>query len=268
MSSAPSTRADAASSPAIVITGASYGIGREIARIAAHEHTALLLVARSSAPLVELRDELTSTGSDVAWLSLDLRNRDAGERIEAALTERGWYCDVLVHGAGLGLVGPAHALDRADQVAMLDVNARALTELALRFLPGMVRRGRGGVLAVGSVAGYFPGPNMAVYYSTKAYVRSLANALYAETKGSGVNVTCLSPGFVTTDFLSRSGLQATRLRKILPRITAVDAARAGWRGFRAGRRVVVPGLTNRIVTLVSGLIPTRGVLWLIKRLQH
>jgi uncharacterized protein len=254
--------------PAIVITGASSGIGREIARVAARERQPLLLVARSNNALLELVKELDSTGTPAAHLAYDLRNPDAVGRIEAALTEHGWYCDVLVLCAGIGVLGTLNEHNRDEHLAVLDLNARVPTELILHFMPGMQKRRRGGVLLVGSIAGYFPGPNMAVYYATKAYVRSLANALYAETQGSGVTVTNLSPGFVSTPFLSLSGIGSTRLRKILPRMTAADVAKEGWRGFRSGRRVVVPGVANLLLIGAAKLMPTRFLLGVIQKLQR
>ncbi len=254
--------------PAIVITGASSGIGREIARVAAYERRPLLLVARSNDILLELVKELDSTGTPAACLAYDLRNVGAAGRIEAALKEHGWYCDVLVLCAGIGVMGALNEHDREEHLAVLDLNARVPTELILHFVPDMRKRRRGGVLLVGSIAGYLPGPNMAVYYATKAYVRSLANALYAETKGSGVTVTNLSPGFVITPFLSLSGIGSTRLRKILPRMTAADVAREGWRGFRSGRRVIIPGAANRLLIAAAKLMPTRLILWVIQRLQR
>lgn len=261
-------KADMDLSPAIVIAGASSGIGREIARVAAREKAPLLLVSRSNDVLAELVDELRAAGTPAAHLECDLRDRDAAARIDSTLADRGWYCDVLVLSAGIGLSGAFHRSDRNDQLAVLDLNTRVLTELALHFMPAMHERRRGGMLLVGSLAAYGPGPNMAVYYASKAYVRSLANALYAEAKGSGLTVTNLSPGIVRTPFLEHSGLGRTRLRKILPRMTAAQVAEAGWRGFRSGRRLVIPGLANRLLIGVAKLMPTGVVLWLVHRLQH
>ena len=261
-------KADGSLRPAIVITGASSGIGREIARVAARERQPLLLVARSNDALLELVKEIESTGTPAAYLAYDLRAPDAAERIESALAERRWYCDALVLCAGIGVLGAFDEHNRSEHLAVLDLNARVPTELLLHFMPGMRKRRRGGVLLVGSIAGFFPGPNMAVYYATKAYVRSLANALYAETKGTGVTVTNLSPGFVSTPFLALSGIGLTRLRKILPRMTAADVAKEGWRGFRSGRRIVVPGLANRLLIGAAKLMPTRFVLWVVQKLQR
>ena len=248
--------------PAIVVTGASSGIGREFARVAAGEGAYLLLTGRSQEALAELAAELTAGGARAVSIPLDLADPDAGERIETALREQGLYCDVLVNSAGYGLYGPAAELDRALQVGMLDVNARALTDLTLRFLPGMLARGRGGVINVGSLSAYFPGPNMALYYATKAYVRSFSDALHAEVAGTGVTVTGVNPGPVRTDFFRRSNAYGSHMSKLVARLDAVDVAEAGWRAFKAGRREVIPSLTHRILALGAKVAPRAWALWL------
>ena len=196
-----------ASEPAIVVTGASSGIGEAIARTAAREGSFLLLVGRSSEALDALVAELTAAGARAAALPIDLLAPHALDAIETALSDRGLYCDVLVNSAGFGVFGPAAKVARGEQLSLLDVNIRALTELTLRLLPGMIARGRGGVLNIGSITGYAAGPNMAVYYASKAYVNSFSAALALEVAGSGVTVTCLTPGVVRTPFFraARSG---------------------------------------------------------------
>lgn len=263
-----STQPAAASRPAVVVTGASSGIGKELARLAATDADALLLVARSSDSLQTLADELTPVCANTAWLAIDLASPEPSNRISENLRERGWYCDVLVYAAGLGHVGPAWQAERDDQLRVIDVNARAFTDLTLKFLPDMVERRGRGVLVIGSMAGFFPGPNMAVYYATKAYVRSLAAALSAETRGTGVTVTCVSPGFVDTPFLAESGLLPTRLRKILPRITATHAARIAWQAFRSRKDHVVPGLANKLIVGLIRMTPINILARLIQRLQR
>src|ERR1700674_1473119 len=153
--------------PAIVVSGASSGIGRELARIAAGEGKFLLLVARSRPMLNNLVAELAARSVAAGCVSIDLAAPDAGANVEQALAERGLYCEVLVNAAGHGLYGPSAVLDREQQLSMIDVNARALADLTLRFLPEMIRRHHGGILNVGSLAGHFAGPNMALYYATK-----------------------------------------------------------------------------------------------------
>lgn len=247
--------ADRLPAPAIVVTGAASGIGCEIARVAAGEGVFLMLVDRAQSTLDKLLGELAAAGCRAGGLCIDLCDRHAGERIEAALSERGFFCDVLVNSAGIAAFGAAADTERAHQLDVLGVNAMALTELTLRFLPAMVARGSGGVINVGSITGYAPGPNMAVYYASKAYVRSFSAALAAEVADSGVTVTCLCPGVVRTPLLENSPASRTRLYKLMPRTSARKAAEAGWHGFRAGKRVVIPRLTDRFIAWLAALLP-------------
>jgi uncharacterized protein len=245
----------AALKPAIVVTGASSGIGRDIARTAARDRCFLLLLGRSQQALDELAAELTATGAQAAALPIDLLDPRAPDCIESALSDRGLYCDVLVNSAGFGVFGPAAKAAPREQLNLVDVNIRALTELTLRFLPGMVARGRGGVLNVGSITGYVAGPNMAAYYASKAYVNSFSAALAAEVAGSGVTVTCLTPGVVRTAFFERCSVGQSRLMKLMPRSNSPDIAEVGWRGFKAGKRIVIPRLIDRISVAISVLLP-------------
>jgi short-subunit dehydrogenase len=256
----------AALKPAIVVTGASSGIGRDIARLAAADRCFLLLLGRSPPALDELVAELAATGAQAAALPLDLLDPHAPDRVESALADRGLYCDVLVNSAGFGVFGAAAKAAPQEQLNLVDVNIRALTELTLRFLPAMLARGRGGVLNVGSITGYAAGPNMAAYYASKAYVNSFSAALAAEVAGSGVTVTCLTPGVVRTAFFERCSVGQSRLMKLMPRSNSPDVAEVGWRGFKAGKRLVIPRLIDRISVAISLLLPqsllTRFVGWL------
>src|SRR5262245_22794657 len=253
---------------AIVVTGASSGIGRAIARVAAREKCFLLLVGRSQRALDELVAELEAEGAPAAVVSVDLLARGALNAIENALRDRGLYCDVLINSAGFGVFGPAAQVAASEQLNLLDLNIRALTELTLRFLPGMVARGHGGVLNVGSIAGYAAGPNMAVYYASKAYVNSFSAALAAEVAGSGVTVTCLTPGVVRTPFFARCSVGQSRLMKLMPRSNPADTAEAGWRGFKAGKRMVVPRWIDRFSVLVCRLVPARAIAGFVATLQR
>jgi short-subunit dehydrogenase len=246
--------------PAIVVTGAASGIGRELARQAARDGAFMLLVDRSHDPLESFAAELASSGTQAHALSIDLLTPNAGEVIENALKERGLYCDVLVNNAGVGLVGLAIEIDRSEQMRLVDINLRALTELTLRFLSGMVARGRGGVINVSSIVSYAAGPNMAVYNATKTYVRSFSSALASEVAGSGVSITCLCPGMVRTQFYDQLSIKRTRLFKIMPRSNASETAKAAWRGFRAGKRLVIPRLINRIIAAILVVLPGRAIL--------
>jgi short-subunit dehydrogenase len=262
------TETNAALQPAIVVTGASSGLGQAIARLAAREGAFLLLVGREQAALDALVAELAADGAQAAALPLDLTTPGAADAVEGALAACGLYCDVLVNSAGVGVYGPAAQVSHAEQLDLLDVNIRALTELTLRFLPGMLARGRGGVLNLGSITGYAPGPNMAVYYASKAYVNSFSAALAAEVAGSGVTVTCLAPGVVRTPFFERCSVGQTWLMKLMPRSNPADTAAAGWRGFKAGKAMVVPRPIDQFSILVCKLLPARAIARFVATLQR
>jgi short-subunit dehydrogenase len=258
----PSTR------PAIVITGAASGIGREIARLAAMDGSFLLLVDRSCEPVSALVAELAAYGAQSAACCIDVTRPDAVRSIAAALAERGLHCDILVNSAGFGLFGAACELPAAEQINLVDVNVRALAELTLHFLPGMVERRRGAVLNLGSITGYAPGPNMAAYYASKAFVNSFSAALASEVAGTGVTVTCLAPGVVMTPFFDRCSVGQTRLFNLMPQSNAFDTATAGWLALKAGRPIVIPKLRNQLVVTLCKLLPQRILLRLVGLLQR
>jgi hypothetical protein len=254
--------------PATVVTGAASGIGRELARCAALDGAVAVLVDRSQEGLAEVAAELRKTGAQCHAALIDLVIQNAGERLETELTELGLYCDVLVNCAGFGVFGVAAQTDRLLQLELLDVNVRALTELTLRFVPGMIERGRGRILNVGSITGHVPGPNMAAYHASKAYVRSFTAALAMELAGTGVSTTCLAPGIVVSPFFLHTGFNKTRLAKLMPRSTAREAATAGWRALHNGKPAVMPGLWNRLIIAACGLVPHALLLRLIAALQR
>ncbi|MFZ2068968.1 MAG: SDR family NAD(P)-dependent oxidoreductase, partial [Xanthobacteraceae bacterium] len=189
-----------------LITGASSGIGAELAHVFAEHGHELVLTARREAELEALAGAIAASGRPRPLvLPLDLVERDAVAQLAAALEANGVEPDNVVNNAGFGLAGKAAELDRDDQVAMVDLNIRALTELSLVFADSLARH-RGGLLNVASIAGFLPGPGMAVYYASKAYVLSFSEALHEELRGRGVRVTVLCPGPVATGFQARAGL--------------------------------------------------------------
>jgi uncharacterized protein len=239
-----------------LITGASSGIGAELARVfAAHGHE-LALTARSEADLNAVADSIAAGGHARPHVIVaDLSRLDGGARIAHELVARGLEPDIVVNNAGFGLGGSADALDRGMQLAMVDLNVRALTDLSLRWTDSLARRG-GGILNVASVAGFLPGPGMAVYYATKAYVVSFSQALHHELKPAGVRVTALCPGPVPTKFHARAGIGHTALTRLFNQ-SAEKVARDGYAGLAAGKRLVVPGLANKLLVLLSGWVPTK-----------
>jgi len=253
--------------PVTLITGASAGIGAALAHeFAAHGHE-LVLVARREQALDALADAIAGKGvARPTVLPADLRRDDAAQAIAAALERRGVEPDVVVNNAGFGLFGTADTLDRAEQLAMIDVNVRALTELSLGFVDSLERR-RGGILNVASIAAFMPGPGMAVYYASKAYVLSFSEALHRELKPEGVRVTVLCPGPVPTEFQARAGMSDDAFPRLLTR-SAEQVARDGYRGLMQGRRVVIPGAVNRAVTTMIRFAPRTLVLELIARQQR
>lgn len=257
-----------AAKPAIVVTGASSGIGQALARAGAREGSFLLLLGRSQAALEQLAAELAQSGARSAAIAIDLLAPDAAARIQRELTERGLYCDVLVNSAGFGVFGPAGETAIDEHLDLVDVNIRALTELTLRFLPGMIARRRGGIINLGSITGYAAGPNMSTYYASKAYVNSFSAALAAETAGTGVTVTCLAPGVVRTPFFERCAVGQTRLMKLMPRSSPAHTADAGWRGFKAGKSLVIPRGINQFAVAVCRVLPRSLITRFVGALQR
>ncbi len=243
-----------------VITGASGGIGEELAYCAARAGRKVVLVARSADKMKAVADKITTLGGKTPEIvALDLADPKSGEALASALKAKDLKVAEIVNNAGYGLSGRIEKLDSADQVGMVDLNIRALTDLTLRFLPEVIEA-KGGVLNVASTAAFQPGPNMAIYYASKAYVLSFSEAIWFELKGRA-RVTTLCPGSVPTGFQER----ATGSKKLSPmKMSTVSAdyvAALGWRSFEAGKRVVVPGLLNRIMTWFVPFTPRRLVLW-------
>ena len=257
--------------PAIVVTGASEGIGLAIAhRFAAGTGSAVVMIARRPA-LLEAAARQVAERSRVAAipLALDVTQADAAERIEAALLADGLYADILVNNAGIGLGGDYLTHGEADIARLVDLNIRALSLLTRRFLPGMIERRRGGVINLASLGGFAPGPWQAAYYASKAYVVSLTRALAHETAGHGVRVCVVTPGPVETAFHTRMGAEAAFYRHLLPAMAAEGVARATWRGWRLGLRVIQPGLVTPVLSLLMRatpwllLVPIVG--WLLRQ---
>jgi short-subunit dehydrogenase len=244
--------------PVCLITGASAGIGQALARVfARHGHT-LVLTARRQTELQTLADAIAAAGYTRPHVFVvDLETPEGPALLADGLHAVGLEPSIVVNNAGFGLLGGAADLDRVRQLAMIDLNIRALTDLSLRWLETITRH-RGGILNVASIAGFFPGPGMAVYHATKAYVLSFTEALHEELKADAVRVCALCPGPVATEFFERAGIPRGYFPAFLNR-SAEWVAREGYDGFMGGHRVVVPGKPNRIMTLLPRLLP-RGLL--------
>jgi short-subunit dehydrogenase len=244
--------------PVTVVTGASVGIGAALARVFARNGHEVALVARREKEMTLLATEIAVWAKHRPHvITADLQRSDAPARIAHELLGRGLEPAIVVNNAGFGLHGPAAEVDRAEQLAMIDLNVRALTDLSLRWIDGIAKH-KGGILNVASVAGFMPGPGMAVYYASKAYVLSFTEALARELVPLGVRVTTLCPGPVKTEFQMRAGIAARKPPPLLGR-TADQVAQAGYDGFMAGKRLVIPGAGNKIMSVIPRLIP-RGLM--------
>jgi short-subunit dehydrogenase len=250
-----------------LITGASAGIGTELARVFAANGHRLALVARRVDRLTALASEIgAAAGAAPVVIPCDLEQPDAGDKIAAALAAAGVEVEYVVNNAGFGLFGNATELDRTQQLGIIAVNIRALTDLSLRFSEQLIRH-RGGILNVGSVAGFLPGPGMAIYYASKAYVLSFTEALRQELAPRGVRVTVLCPGPVPSEFQARAGFEPGFDSSVLD-VSAADVAREAYRGLMANKRAVLPGLGIKIVPLALRLVPRGFVLAAVGRFQR
>ena len=249
-----------------LITGASAGIGAELARVFASNGHRVVLVARRADRLTALSGEITAGGGAAPIvIACDLEQPDAGDKIAAALEAQGVELEYVVNNAGFGLFGHAIELNRAEQLGIISLNIRTMTDLSLRFSDQLIRN-RGGILNVGSIAGFLPGPGMAVYYASKAYVLSFSEALHRELAPYGVRVTTLCPGPVPSEFQARAGFEPGFDSAIL-NVSASDVAKAGYRGLMANKRTVLPGLGIKIVPLLLRLFPRAFILAAVGRFQ-
>jgi short-subunit dehydrogenase len=250
-----------------LITGASSGIGRDLARQFAADGTDVVLVARRAAELQALAAELVRDHHVAAApIEADLARVDAPRELARTLDARGLAIDVIVNNAGFALQGPVAELPLARQLDMIQVNVTALTALTRLFLPAMLQRNRGGVLNVASTAAFQAGPLMAVYYATKAYVESFTEAIAEEVAGSALRVSCLCPGPTSTGFAEAAAVTETNLFK-RPVMTSAEVAKAGYDGWKRGRVVVIPGFNNRVTAAFVRVAPRAQVRRVIKRLN-
>jgi hypothetical protein len=260
------------SRPITLITGASSGIGADLARVFAQHGHDLALVARSKDRLEALADEIEAGLIDKGRrlrpliIACDLTTADAPKTIAAALAAADAVPQILVNNAGYGLLGDVAELDPAAQLGIIDLNIRALVALTLQFLPAL-RAGRGKILNVASVVAFFPGPHMAIYYASKAFVLSFGLALGHELAGAGVTVTTLCPGVTLTGFQTRAGLSADLGIMKFGGASAASVAAAGYAGLMAGRRTIIPGFANKFLCFFAPLIPSAMLLPVIAAMQ-
>lgn len=257
-----------ASPPTTLITGASGGIGAALAWQAAASGHHLILTGRRTHLLTELAEALTARhGRNILTIESDLSDPEGAEGLINSIIAHGWRVDHLINNAGFGTAGALATLPPARIQSLLQVNILSLTTLTRQFLPPMLARGSGGILNVASLAAFQPGPLMAAYYASKAYVLSLTEALHHECKGSGVRVSCLCPGATATGFATEAHMENSRLFLSNP-MSAEDVARIGWRAFLRGRRVIIPGWKNKTLALLSKLSPHALSLPLVRKLHE
>ena len=237
-----------------LITGASAGIGAELARVFAMNGHRVAMVARRADRMRVVADEIAASGAaDPIVIACDLEQHDASDQIAAVLAAEGVEVEYVINNAGFGLFGRAIDLDRSAQLGIIDVNVRAMTDLSLRFSDQLIRH-RGGILNVSSIAGFLPGPGMAVYYASKAYVLSFSEALRCELAPRGVRVTALCPGPVPSEFQARAGFEPGFDSAIL-NVSTANVAKAGYRGLMANKRAVLPGFGIKAVPVLLRLFP-------------
>ncbi|MGA9811568.1 MAG: SDR family oxidoreductase [Terriglobales bacterium] len=231
-----------------LITGASGGIGYELAKLFAKDHHNLVLVARNGPRLKQVGDELQRQyGITLKTIALDLAAPTVPQSLFEELRREGVNVDILVNNAGYGKFGEFAEVTIEESAGQIQLNIAALTYLTRLFLGPMLERGSGKIMNVASTAGFQPGPLMAVYYASKAYVISFSEALANELAGKGITVTCLCPGATETGFAGRAGNDQSRLFKKLRPMEAKAVARAGYQGLLKGKTLVIPGLRNWLV---------------------
>jgi short-subunit dehydrogenase len=255
--------------PIALITGASSGIGRELAKVFAGRGYDLVLVSRNKKAMDELASELRASFNTTAIvLARDLSKHGAAEEIFTRLRRKRVEVEVLVNNAGFGTFGPFVQTETPSALDLLQVNIVALTHLTRLFAAEMVKRGKGKILNVASTAAFQPGPWMATYYASKSYVLAFSEALAHELAGSGVTVSCLCPGPTRTDFQRRAGMEHTRLVHAFSMMDAGQVAQRAYEGLMNGKRVIIPGLLNRIGTVLARIVPHSLIMNVIQFLHR
>lgn len=251
-----------------LVTGASYGIGVDLAECFARDGYDLILTARSEEALQSVAARLSGAFNIKAVaIANDLGTQGGGSRLAERIKDRGLTVDVVVNNAGFGHAGALRSAPMETTLGMIDLNVRSLVELTHIYWEGMLHRDRGGVLNVASTAAFQPGPLMAVYYASKAFVLSFSEALWEEARGTGVHVSCLCPGPTVSGFRERAGTGKTKLAAASAVMPSMPVAAEGYEGWQRNRRVVITGLKNRIGARVARLLPGSVILRIVRNLQ-
>jgi short-subunit dehydrogenase len=251
-----------------LVTGASAGIGVDLAECFAKDGYNVILAARTESALRELAERLAKTYKITATpIAADLQAQGGGTKLAEEIKKKGLSVDVVVNNAGYGQAGGFNGSDKAVQLGMIDLNDRALVELTHIYWPGMIANKRGGVLNVASTAAFQPGPLMAIYYASKAFVLSFSEALWEEARGTGVKVSCLCPGPTVSKFRERAGTGATRLSRAGTPMSSMSVARMGYSAWQNNKRVKITGLRNRITATLAPFLPRTTLLGIVRNIQ-
>jgi hypothetical protein len=251
-----------------LVTGASRGIGVDLAECFARDGYDLILTARSADALAKVGERLAGTyGVRATPIAHDLGSIGGGRALADKVAAAGLSVDVVVNNAGFGHAGALTSAPLDVSLGMVDLNVRALLELTHIYWDGMLKRGRGGVLNVASTAAFQPGPLMAVYYASKAFVLSLSEALWEEARGTGVRVSCLCPVPTVSRFRERAGTGRTKLATASAVMPSMPVAEQGYRGWRANRRVVITGAKNRVGAGLARILPRAVMLRIVRNIQ-
>ena len=243
-----------------LITGASGGIGHDLAILAAADDKNLVLVARSADKLDQLAKTIRKNNkSEVITIALDLSEEAGVNKLISEITLKDIKIDTLINNAGFADYGDFAKADLAKNLEMIRLNINTLTQLSHYALQRMLKTGRGRILNVASTASFMPGPGMAVYYASKAYVLSFSEALTRELKGTGVSVTTLCPGPTDTNFASVAGLGKSLMHRMIPPATSMQVAKAGYKAMMKGKAIEIPGLVNKLSTMAPRFSP-RGMI--------
>lgn len=246
----------------VLVTGASTGIGKDIAFEFASRNYHVILVARSKDLLDQIKLNWTQKyGALIDTLDIDLTQADAGKKIFNFINEKNLTIDVLINNAGVGLAGEFSASNLTDNLKMVDLNIRSLVELTGLFLPGMMNKNNGAILNVASIAGFLPGPRMSVYYASKAFVLSFTEALHAELKNTDIHVSALCPGPTETEFFKRDqSLKSLIMKNGLMMMDSKTVAKLAYKGLQTNKRIVIPGVLNKLLAIFSRLLPKSIIL--------
>lgn len=238
----------------VLITGASTGIGFELAKIFKRDGYNLILVARDKEKLKDATDKLNDKKNKIIMLDIDLSNDEQINKLINYINSNKININILVNNAGIGSFGNFTEVDWKIEEKLIDINIKALTRLTKYFLPKMIENKSGGILNVASTAAFASGPRMATYYASKAYVLNLTEAIHEEVRECGVKISCLCPGPVRTNFQSKAGInKSEKAKKYL--MNADIVAKVGYDQFKKGKVIIIPGFKNKILVKVNKLLP-------------